>query len=922
MDALDATVAGAAPAQPSEPAAGGEPVVPLIRVGRYTILRELGSGGMGEVYAAFDDQLDRKVALKVLRADQARGDERSARLLREAKAMARLSHPNVVAVHEIGEYRGRTFIAMEFVAGSTLDGWLAAAPRRWQDIVGVFVAAARGLQAAHEAGIIHRDFKPSNVMVGDDGRVRVLDFGIAGPQQDERRATIEELPDATPMPVSNPFAWQLTVEGAVLGTPKYMSPEQLIGRPLTPASDQFNFCVALYEALYSEHPFADEPLTLNTLRERIAGGEVREPPSARTRGAPGWLLTALRRGLRKRPEDRYSSMRELIAALDRDLTRRRRVVAPIALASFAAIVGYGASAVVQSGANRCDGGAVAISEVWSPARRADIAAAIRAAGLPFGEAVLASVTRELDDYAAAWAEMHRDACVAHRDGEQSGAMLDVRMTCLDRRRQAFGGALDLLAGADGAVVDGAVRLVGQLPRVAPCGDLASLASAVPPPDDPAAAVEVEALRRRLDAAGALTTVGRAEEALVIAREVGARGVALAFRPLTAEALLVEARTLLDFDGDREDVLRVLREAVVTAVAAGLDAEAAEALARRAYVVALELGYFDAALFDAAVARAHLDRLADPGPLLALLTNNIGAIHVAAEDGEQARARFEEALAILEGLPGDHALELSFTVANLAMQLAEGPRRRELLARMVELRRDKLGEGHPLTAHGEILGGLFTTDPRAAAALFERGCAAFDALPGDHLRHRRACRRYLGHALAEAGAHARAAAALAQALTLASAADPASPAERGFAALLTGASATVLVELRGTCDALRAKPVTSWWELLDRAEAELALALNLESADAAAEARERLTLVIPDLEQLAAKHHEVALRQHLAAARMARARLLVQGPADAPALDTARRDLGLAEAWYRDAGPGYAWRLGAVAELRARLGHPQ
>ena len=912
-----------------EAAAPGDPGPAPAHIGRYTVIRKIGAGGMGDVYAAFDEQLDRKVAVKVLRRDQARGGEWNARLLREAQAMARLSHPNVITVHEVGEYGDRMFIAMEFVSGRTLDAWLREAPRSWQAIVATFVAAGRGLHAAHEAGIIHRDFKPSNAIVGDDGRVRVLDFGIAAPRHAEDRGYLDSSPDAsqTSMNSVSAFSWKLTLDGMMLGTPTYMSPEQLAGAALTPASDQFNFCVALYEALYGAHPFIDEPFTMAELRARVMLGELREPPQ-RARGAPGWVFAALRRGLKARTVDRFAAMGDLLAALDGDPRRLgRRLLASAGLAVLAGLAGFAVSAAVLREPNACDGGAAAMAALWSPQRREPIAAAFRATGLTFGDTVLASVTRELDGYAGEWAAMHADACVAHRDGAQSGALLDTRMACLERRRQALDGALTLLATPDAAVVDGAMSLVGQLPRVAHCGDLPALAAAVPPPDDPKVAGEVEQLRRRLDAASSLAAVGREPESAAIAREVVARSRELGFRPLEAEGLLALGRTLLDAYADRTEVLRVLDEALLIAVGTDMAAEAAEALARRAYIIGLEAGRIEEALFDASLARALLGRLSNPGPLLGLLDNNIGAVHVAAGDRGRALGHFEEALAALTALPGEHTVELSNTLANVAMQLDAGERRDGLLARMVELRRDKLGDGHPLTAHGVILWGLYTLDPRVAVQRFERACAALDELPGDRLADRRQCRVFLGHARAEAGERQNAAAELHRALALAVPGGEASPDERmamaatrGHAALLAGESAAAIPGLREALASAPDEPEASWWRKLDLAELRLALALNLEATGASAEVVELLDRVVPVLEAIAAQHLDVPLRQRLAAARMGRARALARNAAaPARAREEARRSAGLAEAWYRDAGAGYAWRLAAIDQWRGEVG---
>ncbi|MEM6292790.1 MAG: serine/threonine-protein kinase [Myxococcota bacterium] len=209
-------------------------------VGRFQILARLGAGGMGEVFTAYDDRLDRKVAVKVVHRSGV-GTKAQSRMLREAQALAKVSHPNVVAVHEVGEHRGDLYIAMELIRGETLGQW-SAEGRPWREVVEVYSQAAAGLSAAHEAGLVHRDFKPDNAIVGEDGRVRVLDFGLA------RQSHAAEVPDAEERAsTSSPRDDRLTQTGVTAGTPAYMAPEQIRHQPLSAATDQFSFCVALYD---------------------------------------------------------------------------------------------------------------------------------------------------------------------------------------------------------------------------------------------------------------------------------------------------------------------------------------------------------------------------------------------------------------------------------------------------------------------------------------------------------------------------------------------------------------------------------------------------------------------------------------------------------------------------------------------------
>ena len=306
-----------------------EPVAlePGARIGRYLILERVGSGSMGVVYGAYDPELDRKIALKLLRGGQPGQDEAMARarLLREAKAMARLAHPNVVVVHDVGVFEDHVFLAMEFLGGGTLRSWLASSPRDARDVLNVFVAAGRGLMAAHVAGLVHRDFKPENVPLDKDGRPRVVDFGLARDANGERESTETTVNAAALAALLNSSSSHdhldtLTRSGAVVGTPAYMAPEQIAGEATSERTDQFSFCVALYEALYGERPFTGESL-LQVLHNVSRGNLA---PVSEDHEVPAWIRRALVRGLRSEPRERWPSMAALMAALEDDPAERHR----------------------------------------------------------------------------------------------------------------------------------------------------------------------------------------------------------------------------------------------------------------------------------------------------------------------------------------------------------------------------------------------------------------------------------------------------------------------------------------------------------------------------------------------------------------------------------------------------------------------
>ncbi len=296
------------------PATEHKPLEPGDTIGRYRVRERIGEGGMGVVYAAEDPELGRVVAIKLLRPVQgAEAEREQRRMLREAQALARVSHRNLVMVFDVGSLRGRVWIAMEYVAGETLETWLSREHRSWSEIVGVFAEAGRGLAAVHAAGLVHRDFKPGNVIVRKDGAVQVLDFGLAAPLGDvAERAPDAKLEQRAASPDLDALAATLTTTGAFMGTPAYMAPEQFLMLPTDGRTDQFSLCVALYEAIYGHRPFKGRDLAqLMAATLEGLGGLPAELP-----GVPLSVRQIIARGLSKAPEDRFASMDALVEALE------------------------------------------------------------------------------------------------------------------------------------------------------------------------------------------------------------------------------------------------------------------------------------------------------------------------------------------------------------------------------------------------------------------------------------------------------------------------------------------------------------------------------------------------------------------------------------------------------------------------------
>jgi predicted Ser/Thr protein kinase/tetratricopeptide (TPR) repeat protein len=503
------------------------------QIGRFEVLQKLGSGGMGVVYVAYDSQLDRKVALKVLRArvSQTKGDKARKRLHREAQAMAQLSHPNVVAIYDWGTVNDQVFLAMEFVKGVTLTKWLQAEKRGWQQVLSVYMQAGRGLSAAHRAGIIHRDFKPDNVLIDGEGRVRVVDFGLA---RADAGSGVFQRPDTyadaiKSMSEGSMLDMRITRTGGMTGTPAYMAPEQYLGHPTDPRTDQFSFCVALYEGLYGVRPFLGERVAV--VREAVLSGAIQDVPKDSV--VPLWLRRIVARGLAVRPEDRFRSMDDLLARLADDPRRPVRrwlmIGGATLLVGGAALVARDLAApAVPAAAPQphalCDADA-ALAGVWDPPRREAVVAALAAAR--DGETRARRVVAVLDDYAAAWRAAVEGAC-----GERGAEPFELRAPCLQRRLAALGALSDALAVGDAADSPRALAAAWALPGVRSCDA---------PTGQAGERRAGEAALARLDAAAMHGALGDGGRALAQVQEVARAAVEADDLPLQAEALYQQAR---------------------------------------------------------------------------------------------------------------------------------------------------------------------------------------------------------------------------------------------------------------------------------------------------------------------------------------------------------------------------------------------
>ena len=746
-------------------------------IGPFVVLRKLGEGAMGVVYAGYDAQLDRKVALKLVRRQLLKNPAVRERMTREAQAMARLSSPNVVQVYQVGEHDNGIYVAMEYVDGQTLGAWLKAAPRAWPVVLRTLCDAGRGLAAAHAAGLVHRDFKPDNVLVDADGRARVLDFGLVhreGAPSDEELAVTAVGDDASatvPPPESidrsSPhWSVRLTQMGNVLGTPAYMSPEQHFGNPAGPHSDQFSFCITLYEALYGVRPFNGDSWA--AIRLQVQEGVV--PPPPLDSPVPRRVFRAIARGLATPPAERWPSMDALIEALEHDPWRARlRVAGMVGLIGAASAASYAVAATQVAGVQRCEIGPEALAGVWDQAREAAAARAFDATHLPFATDTWKRVEARLDGYARAWLDARRAACEAHASGAQTERLADLRIACLDRRKAHLSALVEVFTTADRAVVENAVQAAAALPGPRACDDADSLLTTAPP-DDPALVARIEALRERLDRADVLEVTGKYEAGLELAAQVRAEAGPLGYAPLEAEAALSEGRLLMAAVRPAEAEAALLH-ALRVGIAHDLHAVAGEAATIRIFVVGNDLGRPAEALATAPFAEALVQRARGDARLAALLSNNLGTMHDLGGDVATAQAHFERAIDTLRRSGATDPLEavVHNNLGQMSLDRGKIEAARGHFVQSLELFTGTLGDGHPLLV--APLNGIGDVDVRRGAyneamQSYVRALALVEASHGEEHRYLVYPLTGLGNVYARTGQAAEAAKHYTRALAIA------------------------------------------------------------------------------------------------------------------------------------------------------------
>ncbi|MBK6920077.1 MAG: serine/threonine protein kinase [Deltaproteobacteria bacterium] len=691
------TALARAPAISLGPAAGD------VLGGEYVIERALGQGAMGLVYLAHHPTLARKVAIKLHRL---RSEGAAARQLAEARAVARIQHENVLVVHGVGTWRGHVFVAMEFIDGTTARQWVTASPRSWREVVALYLEAGRGLAAAHAQGLVHRDFKPDNVLVPRDadghahGRVKVADFGLA-------RDADEAVDDATAETTTggSPHATPPARAGGLVGSPAYMAPEQYRRADVDARADQFAFCVSLFEALFGRRPFEGDDLP--ALAAAITVGRVHEPEGA---DVPLHVRRVLRRGLSVDPAARFPDMPALLDALARDpaATRRRALAAVVA-------VGIGATAM-WSTTRRDDPlpeclASPAVSTWWSPELAAPLHDALIRSGRAHAEATYLRVDAAFAEHRDDAATVLARACEAtHVAGTLARVELEARRTCLAQRGRELGALIEVLERGTPEIVDRAVSAAEGLTPVTRCeqdADAIALDDRGP---------EVAPVLDRLAQARSLRLVGRFDEAAKMASEgvVSARALA---RPGLLAELLLEQGVAMASNGAETDASASLREAASHAVLAGADALAAEIAAQGLFVDAYRNGSRGLGEQWAALGWAWLERAHWPTDVLREFLGQRALARRTADRHAEALVDLGLALALAQGERS------SSTRAALLAVLAETYRR----IGMRELARSTatdahaayvaaLGERHPFAINAlNLIAGLDLEEGRFAEA---------------------------------------------------------------------------------------------------------------------------------------------------------------------------------------------------------------
>jgi tetratricopeptide (TPR) repeat protein len=718
-------------------------------VGRYVVEETLGSGGMGFVVSARDPKLDRPVAIKVLFREDDKG---AVWLRREAQALAALNHPSIVAVHDVGVIDGRPFIAMERVEGMTLRRWLDERKRSDAEILEVFVAAGRALAAAHEQGIVHCDFKPTNVMIRSGGgtttsladSICIMDFGLA---RLHGEASSEVDPPAKPsVDLSESLLSQdFTEFDKLQGTPKYMAPEQFAMLGVSPATDQYGFCIALYEALWRQSPFkGDSPSS--RMSEQMCGAQPRPPSASRDQRR---LIDPILRGLSPLPNDRWPSLDDLCDALVPPKPTRRAWV-------LIAGAGIGAAGVAAwLGADGRDDPCARVEQraaaVWNDAERAEVGKAFAATQRSYATEAWARGEASLDEWISRWVSVGTEDCRAtfERD-EVSDRDYDAHAHCLSRQLQRFDAVIDVLHGVEISNVVQVLDAVAALPEPEGCLEEEVLER----PSDPMQAALVDMVYEDIGRCQVVGDAGRAKDFEACAREVVQSAT-----DTGDENAMLDARRLFAgavSDTGRRQASRALFEALYfDASAAGRQRLAASA----ALAVAFRYSHRSGDLEQARKWIRHAEpmRTTKAGNARVLRINALRA-HFAGE-AEAAISTARDAVSLAEESESQELLASCLNTLGKVLNENRRPNKaRVVYERALEVRRATRGSVHPLVATSlnnlaTVLGDAGEYD--AALAMLEESLAIRRELLPHHHRHIATGTANVAETLSRMGKHGRA-----------------------------------------------------------------------------------------------------------------------------------------------------------------------
>ena len=696
----------------------------VVTVSRYVLLKRIAAGGGGVVYSAFDPELDRKVAIKLIRTtgqEEADREQAAARLTREARAAAKLSHPNVVTVHDVGTYDPAeiglmagtspeafgsefereiekelpatgVFVVMEFIAGKNLAEWVEEREPTWQQILEVYLQAGDGLAAAHASGLVHRDFKPSNVMIGRDGRVRVLDFGLARQHDEAEPPPAEGIPQAALDRTIDPSR-PLTHDGAVLGTPAYMPPEQHAGETADARSDQWSYCAALYESLQGRLPFEGEDI------DALAEAKRTDKPAVPDEDkVPAWIADVLRRGLRLDPAQRYPSMREMLDELGHNPaeSRIRFLIGTALLGTIAVLLG-----VLVLGPDAepvCPDPAQPLAGIWDDDRKAEIGAAFSASDKPYAESVWSSTESTIDDYVDRWVTARGEACQKTLvRQEQSPELMGAQMLCLDSRLNRLAELTRLLATGEPQVIETALDGVAMLSPLESCTDPKLASRTLLPPvgvRDEVMAVDAEIAR-----AEALRRAGKLDDATQAIDEALEHAKPLKHPPLEARALLLRGQ-IRSVAKDGNGAEAALRQALLIAEATGDDDTAVRTLVELGFVEGFLHKRHDDGERTLELARAKLSRH-NPGPhVQGLLERNTGILLLDQRRYDDAFKPLDRARILLADAYGEKSTQVTAALnalGLLAVSKGDFAVGIDYYSRSLEILKHNLGEKHPTVA---------------------------------------------------------------------------------------------------------------------------------------------------------------------------------------------------------------------------------